>query len=351
MDKITVLIIDDSIFMRKLLSDLLESDERIKVVGTAGNGKEGLKKVKELNPQVVTLDYEMPGWNGIETLRHIMEEHPVAVVMISAFTKEDAEVTLQALRKGAVDYILKSSGPVSWDIGRIQNQIIQKVRTASLINIAKLEELLNKKAKKLIYRKEIPLMDKVAVIGASTGGPQTLELILKQFPRDLPSAVLVVQHMPAVFTKLFAKRLNSVCDINVKEAENGEVIKKGTVYIAPGDWHMKVKSRMSAAGPKIGVIELTKEPLADNLMPSINVLMKSAAREYKDNAIGVILTGMGSDGVEGIMAIKDAGGRTIAQDEHSSIIFGMPKRAIESGAVNEVLEVDKIAERILSLLG
>ncbi|MGB2762504.1 MAG: chemotaxis response regulator protein-glutamate methylesterase [Minisyncoccales bacterium] len=349
-DKITVLIIDDSFFMRKFLTELLESDARIKVIGTAKNGKQGLEKIKELRPKAVTLDYEMPGWNGIETLRHIMRESPAAVIMLSAFTKEDAEITLQALREGAVDYVLKPSGPISWDIGQIKYEIIKKVKAASLIDIAKLKEIIRKKAKKLIFGKEIPLLDKAVVIGASTGGPQTLELILKQFPQDIPSAILIVQHMPKFFTKLFAERLNSICDIQVKEAEQGEIIKKGIAYVAPGSWHMRVKSKASETGIKIGVIKLTKESPVDNLRPSINVLMKSVAKEYKDNAIGVILTGMGQDGAEGISAINEAGGATIAQDEESSLIFGMPKRAIETGAVRAILSVDKIARRILELL-
>lgn len=349
-NQISVLIIDDSFFMRKLLTEILESDERIKVVGTAKNGREGLKKIKELRPKVVTLDYEMPEWNGIETLRKIMQEQATAVIMLSAYTREDAEVTLQALREGAVDYVLKPSGPISWDIEQIKHEIIKKVKAASLIDITKLKELLRKKAKKLIFGRKIPLLDKVVVIGASTGGPQVLEMILKQFPRDIPSSILVVQHMPNFFTKLFAERLNSICDIQVKEAEQGEIIKKGIAYIAPGGWHMRVKSKDSDTGSKIGIIELTKESPVDNLRPSIDVLMKSVAKEYKNNAVGVILTGMGEDGTEGIRAINEAGGKTIAQDEKSSLIFGMPKRAIETGAVRDILTVDKIAGRILELL-
>lgn len=336
--------------MRKLLADILESDAKIRVIGTAKNGKEGLEKIKELKPKVVTLDYEMPEWNGIETLRHIMRESPVAVIMLSAYTREDAEITLQALREGAVDYVLKPSGAISWDIEQIKSQIIQKIKAAALIDVAKLKELLRKKAKRIVFRKEIPLLDRVVVIGASTGGPQTLELILKQFPQDIPSAILIVQHMPKVFTKLFAERLNSICDIQVKEAEQGEIIKKGIAYVAPGSWHMRVRSKVSDTGSKFGVIELTKESPVDNLRPSIDVLMKSVAKEYKDNAIGVILTGMGQDGAEGISQINQEGGKTIAQDEESSLIFGMPKRAIETGAVHNILSVDRIAYRILELL-
>jgi len=358
-NKITVLIIDDSFFMRKLLSDLLGSDARIRVVGTARNGKEGLEKIKELKPKVVTLDYEMPGWNGIETLRKIMsakgksasgeEKHTPAVVMLSAYTKENAEVTLQALKQGAVDYVLKPSGPLSWDIDQVKHEIIEKVRAASLVNIAKLKTLLKKKAERLAFRKEIPLLDRVVVMGASTGGPQILELILKRLPQNIPSAILIVEHMPKVFTKLFAERLNTVCDIAVKEAEQGEIIKKGIAYIAPGGWHMEVKKR-EIDGQIKGTISLNKEPPIDQLRPSIDVLMKSVAQTYKDNAIGVILTGMGNDGVLGIKMINEVGGETIAQNEESSLIFGMPKRAIESGAVHEVLGVDRIASRILELL-
>lgn len=349
MNKITVVVIDDSFFMRKLLSDLLETDVRIKVVGTAKDGQKGLDMIKELSPRVVTLDYEMPGWNGIETLQHIMKESPTAVLMLSAYTKEGTEVSLQALEEGAIDYILKPSGPISWDIDQVKHEIIEKVRAAALVNISKLKELQEKKVAKLAWRKDIPLLDKVVVLGASTGGPRVLELILKSLPSNIPAAILVVQHMPKVFTKMFAERLDKICDIKVKEATNGEVIKKGVAYIAPGAWHMEVAKEEIERQIR-GTIRLNKEPPVNHTRPSINVLMKSVADAYRDNVLGVILTGMGDDGVEGIQAINEVGGRTIAQDEDTSIIFGMPKRAIESGAVHEVLGVDKIAGRVLELL-
>jgi len=348
-NKISVLVIDDSFFMRKLLSDLLESDARIRVVGTAKDGREGLEKIKELNPRVVILDYKMPGWNGIETLRKIMKEHPVATVMLSAYTQENADVTSQALEEGAVDYVLKPSGPLSWDIEQVKHEIIQKVKAAALVNIAKLKELLQKKAEKLAFRRGIPLLDRAIVIGASTGGPRALELVLGQFPKNIPASIFVVQHMPKVFTKMFAERLDGISDIHIKEAEQGEIIKKGVAYIAPGSWHMEVEKKDIERQTK-GVISLNKRPPIDNLRPSIDVLMKSVAEAYRDNAIGVLLTGMGHDGVEGIKAINEVGGETIAQNEESSLIFGMPKRAIESGAVHEVLAVEKIASRILELL-
>ena len=349
--QITVLIIDDSFFMRKLLSDLLESDSGIQVIGKVKNGKEGLQKIKELKPDVVTLDYKMLGWDGIQTLRKIMKECPTPVIMISAYAKKDAELTLQALEEGAVDYLLKPSGEVSWDIEQIKNEIIRRVKTASLVKVSKLKALLkekHEKIEKLAFKKTIPLPDKIVAIGASSGGPNILKLILRRLPKNFPSAILIVQHMPKVFTGLFAKNLDNVCDIQVKEAEQGEVIQKGIVYIAPGGWHMEVEKK-EFSGYFKGVIMLNKLPPIDNLRPSIDILMNSVAEAYKGNAIGVILTGMGQDGVEGIKAINEIGGETIAQDEATSMIFGMPKKAIESGVINEVLPANKIPVRLIEI--
>jgi len=349
MSKITVLIIDESVFMRKLLSDLLGADKDIEVVGTARNGKDGLAMVKELKPKVVTLDYEMPGWNGVETLKKIMKEQPTAVIMLSAYANEDADVTLEALKEGAVDYVLKPSGPLSWDIDQVKHEIIKKVKGASLINVTKFKKFLKEKAERLAFRHEIPLLDRVVVFGASTGGPQTLELILSQFPQNIPSAILIVQHMPKVLTKMFADRLDKIMDIKVKEAEHGEIVKKGIAYIAPGSWHMEVEKK-EVEGQIKGVIMLNKNPPIDKLRPSIDVLMKSVAKAYKDNTIGVILTGMGHDGVEGMKEINGVGGDTIAQDEESSMIFGMPKRAIEEGVIHDILPAGEIAGRVIELL-
>jgi two-component system, chemotaxis family, protein-glutamate methylesterase/glutaminase len=347
--KIRVVIIDDSYFMRKLLKDILECDSEIRVVGTAENGEYGLRMIKELEPDVVTLDYNMPGWNGLETLRRIMEQHPVPVVMLSAYTRTDADITLQSLEDGALDYILKPSGEISWDIDKTKNSIIEKVKCASEADVEKLSTLQNKRAERLSIANRTPLEDTIIAIGASTGGPPIVESILRQLPKDMPSSILIVQHMPKIFTELFAKRLDDECSITVKEAMHGEVIEMGVAYVAPGGWHMEVERRYVYDRER-GVIVLSKKLPVNNYRPSIDVLMESVAFAYKSNAIGLILTGAGDDGSVGISRIAEEGGKTIAQDEATSVIFGMPGSAIKAGGVKEVLPSFMISARLLQMI-
>jgi len=349
MGKIKVIVIDDSFFMRKLLSDVLNSDPKIEVVAAAKDGKIGLERIKELKPDVVTLDYLMPGWNGLTALKMIMKEQPTAVVMVSAHTKKDAPITLECLKNGAIDYVLKPSGTISWDIEQVKDELLKRVRAAAEVDLKKLEALLKKKAKALVFKPRILVREKVVAIGASTGGPAVLELILKALPKNMPSAILIVQHMSKVFTKSFAERLDQACQVKVKEAEDGEEVIPGTVYIAPGGQHMTVE-RKQIKGEIKAIINLSKNPPVNKARPSVDVLMESVAEVYGGNAIGIILTGMGSDGVEGLGLIDKAGGETIAQDENSSLIFGMPKRAIEKNVVDEILPSSRIAGRILRLL-
>lgn len=349
MGKIKVIVIDDSFFMRKLLSDLLNSDSRIEVIATSKDGKTGLEKIKELKPDVVTLDYQMPGWSGLTALKMIMKEQPTAVVMVSAHTKKDVLITLECLKNGAIDYVLKPSGAISWDIEQVKEELLKRVKIAAKVDIKKLKELLLKKAKTLIFKPRVLVREKVVVIGASTGGPSALELILKTLPKQFPAAILIVQHMSKVFTESFAKRLNASCKIEVKEAKEGEEIIPGTAFIAPGGFHMIVEKKQIKGEIK-AVIGLNKNPPVNESRPSVDVLMESVAQTYEGNVIGIILTGMGKDGAKGLRALNKAGGKTIAQDKDSSLIFGMPKRAIESGAVDEVLSSERIAERMLRLL-
>jgi len=361
MGKIKVIVIDDSFFMRKLLSDILNSDSKIEVVATAKDGKIGLERIKELKPDVVTLDYLMPGWNGLTTLKMIMKEQPTAVVMVSTHTKKDAPITLECLKNGAIDYVLKPSGSISWDIEQVKEELLKRVKAAAEVDLKKLEALLKNKAKALVFKPRVLVREKVVAIGASTGGPAVLELILKALPKNMPSAILIVQHMSKVFTKSFAERLDRACQVKVKEAEDGEAVIPGTVYIAPGGQHMAVERKQIKEeinpvrnqrflnGVK-AIINLSKNPPVNEARPSVDVLMESVAEVYGENAIGIILTGMGSDGVEGLGVIGKAGGETIAQDENSSLIFGMPKRAIEKNVVDEILPSGRIAGRILRLL-
>lgn len=349
MNKIRVIVIDDSFFMRKLLSDLLDSDPKIEVVGTAKDGKAALQKIKELKPDVATLDYQMPGWSGLTTLKMVMKEQPTAVVMVSAHTKKDAPLTLKCLENGAIDYVLKPSGTISWDIDQVKDELLKIVKIAAKVDLKKLKKLLKKKVRTLTFKPEALVREKVVVIGASTGGPAVLELILKALPKNIPAAILIVQHMSKIFTESFAKRLDEVCEIKVKEAKDGEEVIPATVYIAPGGQHMEVEKKQ-VKGEIKAVISLNKNPPVNESRPSIDVLMDSAAQTYGENAIGIILTGMGGDGVEGLKAIDKAGGEIIAQDEESSLIFGMPRRAIEQGMVDEVLPAERIGGRVLRLL-
>jgi two-component system, chemotaxis family, protein-glutamate methylesterase/glutaminase len=346
-NKIKVLIVDDSLFMRQMISDILRKDPEVEVLGTATNGEEGLKKIKILKPDVVTLDYEMPGLNGVATLKKIMRQHPVPVVMISAYTKKGGEVTLEALANGAVDYILKPSGSISLDIDSISLEIVRKIKNASKANLDAAKKSANlygtpRKAPKGVSH------DIAVVVGSSTGGTKGVELIIESLPSGFPAPVLIVQHMPEMFTALFANRLNRLASITVKEGEEGDEVKKGIAYIAPGGWHMKISDKNHKS--KNINLSLTKDPPIFGLRPAIDPLMESVSQIYGASTIGVILSGMGSDGTNGMCAISESHGMTLAQDEATSVVFGMPRRAIESGAVDDVLPIDKIPERIMELV-
>jgi len=348
--KIRVLVIDDSLFMRQMISDVLNADSDIEVLDTAASGEEGLTKIEKLNPDVVTLDYEMPGIDGIATLKRIMRRHPMPVVMVSAHTPEGGKITLEALSCGAIDYVLKPSGDILLDIRPIKDEIIEKVKTAAEVSIKTLREFLAKQTKELQLPQEPLIETRVVAMGSSTGGTKGVEMILESLPAGFPAPIFIVQHMPEMFTAFFADRLKRLAKIMVKEGEEKEEVKAGVAYIAPGGWHMKLKIRNPKSEIRNAAIELTKEPPIYGLRPAVDVLFKSVAEVYGANAIGVILSGMGSDGTEGMGAISRVGGVTIAQDEKTSVVFGMPKRAIEAGAVDEVLPIDKIAPRILELI-
>jgi two-component system, chemotaxis family, protein-glutamate methylesterase/glutaminase len=363
--KIRVLIIDDSLFMRQLISEILTSQSDIEVIDTASNGHDGLLKIEKLNPDVVTLDHEMPGLTGVETLKKIMRHNPVAVIMISAHTLNGGKITLEALASGAIDYVLKPSGALSLDIKNSSHEIIEKVRIAASIDIKTVKDFLKKKPAKLSLPKVELAVTSIIAIGSSTGGAKGLEIILGSLPVGFPYSVLIVQHMPEMFTSLLADRLDRLGKIKVKEAENSEVVKGGVAYVAPGGWHMKVKlgsknkdwdlkSGAKNLDPKKQIlspeIELTKEPVVNGMRPSVDTLMHSVAAVYGAESIGVIISGMGSDGAEGLGSILHAGGQTIAQDEETSVVFGMPRRAIEAGVVADVLPIDKIAPKIIELI-
>jgi len=341
--QIRVLVIDDSIFMRTLISDMLNSDPEIKVIDTAKDGKEAIEKLSKIRPDCITLDLVMPGWDGLTTLEHIMAELPTPVVILSAHSKKDADITIKCLKTGAVGFVLKPSGELSLDIKDVKHELLEKVKAASRVNVGRIKLLVRKKRK--WPKRKLVALSEIIVVGASTGGPQTLEAILYSLPVRLPLPVIIVQHLPTrFFTESFAERLNKVTDLEVKVAENDEVLQPGKVYLAPAEFQMTFKM-----SDKNVITSLTKaEP--NSLSPSIDIVMESVAKIYDGNLLGIILTGMGYDGREGMRAIKEAGGKTIVQDE-SSLIFGMPKAVIEAGIADEVLPVDSIADAMMECGG
>ncbi|MCW4007865.1 MAG: chemotaxis response regulator protein-glutamate methylesterase [Candidatus Bathyarchaeota archaeon] len=332
-DQIKILVVDDSLLMQKVLVDLLQSDPQLTVVGTARDGEEALSKIALLKPDVVTLDIEMPRMNGLTAVRRIMETNPLPVVMVSALTQREAQLTLKALEFGAVDYVPKPSGPISLNMDMVKEELISKVKTAASANIRR-----EKPKAAEVTTTTARSSEKVILIAASTGGPAAVSYVLRNIPENSPP-ILVVQHMKKGMTKLFAEMLNQECKIEVKEAKDGDLIRDGLAMIAPGGLHMMVT--------KSGRVKLATGPPVNYVRPSADVMMKSAAKVYGSKNIGVVLTGIGADGAGGIEAIKKKGGLTIAQDEKTCVVFGMPSAAIKTGCVDFVLPLDYIPKLIV----
>ncbi|WP_026906138.1 protein-glutamate methylesterase/protein-glutamine glutaminase [Paucisalibacillus globulus] len=343
MTPIRVIVIDDSAFMRKMITDILETDNRIQVIATARNGADGLKKIKELSPDVVTLDVEMPIMDGITALQRIMEENPLPVVMLSSLTKEGTSNTVQAITNGAVDFIAKPSGSISLDIATIEKEIINKVIAASLVNLSETKVSVHSPK---IEKAKLRHPNTLVLIGASTGGPRALQRLLLDLPEDYTCPTLIVQHMPAGFTKSLAERLNNLSHLHIKEAVHGEIIKDRTVYIAPGNYHMKIR-RVGTAH----AIELTQEADRGGHRPAVDVMLESAANLSTVNKLVVILTGMGSDGSKGIETLKqtDPGLIVLAESEESAVINGMPKAAVKTNIVNYIVHLHQMGEMIHGL--
>ncbi|MEE8168453.1 MAG: chemotaxis response regulator protein-glutamate methylesterase [Candidatus Hydrothermarchaeales archaeon] len=348
MDKIRALVVDDSAFMRRVISDILDSDEDIEVVGTARNGEDAIKKVESISPDVVTLDIEMPKMDGLTALSHIMSRCPTPVVMVSAMDKREADIAVRSLECGAVDFISKPSKITA--LGYKREELLEKVKTAAMVDVKLLKFSLPETA----YLKElaVPFADrelKVITIGASTGGPKAVLEIVSGLPRDIPAAVLVVQHMGAGFTASFAERLDTFSTWDVVEARDGEVLQQGKIIVAPGDHHMTVDKK-TINGQVTGVIRLNKGPKVNNVRPSVDVTMQSVAEVYGPAVLGVLLTGMGSDGANGMQTIKEKKGKTIAEDKSSCVVYGMPKAAIELGCVDKVVSLKDMNTKILETI-
>jgi two-component system, chemotaxis family, protein-glutamate methylesterase/glutaminase len=338
---IKVLVVDDSIFMRTLVSDLINSDPQMEVVGTAKSGAEALKKLPQLKPDVVTLDMVMPGWDGLTTLKEIMARFPTPVVLLSAHTKEGADLTIRCLEAGAISFVLKPSGELSLDIQDVKSHLLQELRSASLVKTDKFKIYAHKKS--IEPKSRVSGIRSILVIGASTGGPQTLECILTSLPEDFSSPIIVIQHMPNYsFSQGFADRLDRLCALTARVPASGEALKGGTIYVVPGGFQMTLKTEPGTVSEAFFCL---KETHKRDLSPSIDAAMRSAAAIYGERCTGLILTGMGHDGLEGMKAIKAHGGQTIAQDE-SALIYGMPKAVIDAGAADKALPAEKIAEHL-----
>ncbi len=338
---IRVLIVDDSAFVRRALARMLGQAGDIEIVGSASDGIEGIEQVKALRPDVVTLDIKMPRMSGLEALRHIMDECPVPVLLLSSLTSEGADITLRGLELGAMDFVDKSNAQGAMNLGSLADELIAKIRALAGVSHARL--LARRPGEAAIAVEQAPHAQRVATVatGTSTGGPTALQAIIPRLPENLAAAILVVQHMPVGFTRSLAERLNARSLVSVHEAEDGEVITAGKVYIAPAGKHMKVRRRGTER------IWLDDEPRSALHRPSVDALMSSVAHAYGARAMGVVLTGMGSDGVEGLRAIQGAGGVTLAESEETCVIYGMPKAAVEAGVVHKSVPLGRMADEIL----
>jgi two-component system chemotaxis response regulator CheB len=343
MSLVRVLVVDDSALMRKLIPQILQTDSSIEVVGTAMDGNFGLKKIAELKPQVVTLDLEMPGMGGIDMLKEIMRRHRLPVIVVSSHSTQGASVTLQALSLGAFDFVAKPTD-VSARMPQIAEELIGKIKAAAQsrgVRVRPIGEAPRTSQKASLDTKRTPT--KVIAIGVSTGGPQALQYVFSQLPVDFPGTILVVQHMPEGFTEMFARRLDEICAIRVKEAQSGDVLLAGRALICPGSRHLKVKRL-----PLGDVAVLSDEPRVNGHRPSADVLFKSLAEEFGPKGVGVLMTGMGEDGALGLGVVKGAGGMTIAQNEESCVVYGMPKAAIDRGFALRVVGLDVLANTLLA---
>lgn len=341
---VRVLVVDDSALMRKLIPQILATDSSIQVVGTAMDGNFGLKKIEELRPQIVTLDLEMPGMGGLDMLKEIMRTHRVPVIVVSSHSTQGASVTLKALSMGAFDFVAKPAD-VSARMPEIAKELISKIKAAAQSRGIKLAAPAPSSA--LPIEKALPQSSqrpsRVVAIGVSTGGPQALQYVLPQLPRDFPGTLLIVQHMPEGFTDMFSRRLDEICSIRIKEAQSGDLLLPGRALVCPGSRHMKVKRL-----PLGDVAVLSDEPRVNGHRPSVDVLFKSVAEEFGDKAVALLMTGMGEDGAQGMNYVKSAGGMTIAQSEDSCVVFGMPKAAIERGYAVRVVGLEAIANTLLA---
>ena len=345
---IKVLVVDDSALMRKFISDILNSDTRIEVVGTARDGKEALNQIRALKPDVVTMDVEMPTMDGLKALEEIMSTNPLPVIMVSSMTQQGAETTMKALALGCVDYIGKPSGSISINIREVGQDIIDKVIAASTARL-KTSRAMPSVPSASSFRRMTPPANTVrrdiVAIASSTGGPMALSELLPKLPKNFPVPIVITQHMPKEFTPSFSKRLNDSSKIEVVEGFDGLTLKPGRAVIAPGGSHLIIKRRAGAA-----VCGLSDAPPVCSVKPAANVMFQSVAEEYGGNVLCVILTGMGRDGTDGATLLRRRGAYVIAESQKTCVVYGMPKSAVDAGVVDEVLPLGEIPEAMVRLV-
>lgn len=353
---IRVLIADDSAFMRQIITDLINSDPELQVIGAARNGADALEMIEKLNPDVVTLDLEMPKLNGLETLKEIMKRWPKPVVMISHLTQEGATTTLNCLDAGAMDFVPKPSGSISLDFARAAQDLTEKLKVA----YHNFRPHMLPSAQSARKSPVIPVMpvvpaptsmasgsygrrdDMVIALGTSSGGPRALKEVIPYLPADMPAGMVIVQHMPPGFTRSLADRLNQESKIRVKEAEEGDRIEPGLALLAPGGYHLEIE-----AG---GIVRLNQKPPLWGVRPCVDYMMQTMAPLYGSRLIGVIMTGMGRDGANGMAEIKKHGGQTVVQNEETCLVYGMPRAVAERGLADHVVPLPEIAHKIVQLL-
>jgi two-component system chemotaxis response regulator CheB len=351
--RIRVLIVDDSALVRQLLTEMLSSDHRLEVVGTASDAHAARERIKALNPDVLTLDVEMPRMDGITFLRNLMRLRPMPVVMVSSLTERGADVTLDALSLGAVDFLAKPKIDIAAKLTEYRDELVNKVKAAASARVKALDSSTpmvvppsvgaDAVLPKVAANRHLRTTDRIIAIGASTGGTEAIKAVLMGLPADTPG-IVITQHIPKAFSEPFARRMDACCQMTVCEARDGQQILPGHAYIAPGDQHLLV----TRDGARY-VCKLDNGTPVNRHKPAVDVLFRSVAQNAGRNAIGVLLTGMGKDGARGLKEMREAGSRTIAQDEATSVVWGMPGEAVALGAAEQVLALDAIAEATLRL--
>lgn len=338
-NKIRVLVVEDSFLMRKIITDIINSDPKLEVAAEARDGKEALEKIFALHPDVVTLDINLPVTDGLRVLTEVMKKQPTRVIMLSAYSRAGTSATISALELGAVDFIAKPSGEISLDLPKLRDEIIAKIKLAARIELNKVTGEPPATAFEELVSQDIR---KVVVVGASTGGPRAVLQVMQHIPEGLPATFLIVQHMPEGFTLSFAERISWQSHLKVKEAEEADVVTADKAFIAPSGYHMVLENKDSRVR-----IRLSSDPLVNFVRPSVDVTMISAVEVFGKNVLGVVLTGMGKDGLAGARKIKEKGGSVIVQDEQTSVVWGMPKMVYKAGLADKVLALSDIPKAII----